>query len=75
MKYDALFVIFEKKRQNLKLSSAANYRLTSFYSTLTLVNIFRDDISRQYFQMYRNVDFCSWISTCTEHLQRQYPFE
>ena len=26
MKYHALFVIFEKKQQNLKLLSAANYR-------------------------------------------------
>ena len=26
MKYHALFVIFEKKKQNVKLSSAANYR-------------------------------------------------
>ena len=26
MKYHALFVIFEKKQQNLKLSSATNYR-------------------------------------------------
>ena len=26
MKYNALLVIFDKKRQNLKLSSAANYR-------------------------------------------------
>ena len=28
IKYLALFVIFEKKQQNLKLSSAANYRQT-----------------------------------------------
>ena len=33
MKYHALFVIFEK-RQNLKLSSAANYRLR-FYGLIT----------------------------------------
>ena len=33
MKYHALFVIFEKKKQqNLKLSSAANYRLYTMHN-------------------------------------------
>ena len=38
MKYHALFVIFEKKQQNLKLSSAANHRWRLTVSSYSYIN-------------------------------------